>query len=88
MRTDEQRDLFLVLTAIGIFASFVVIVGGVVVTLGAGDEITREIKAGNTAAALGRLRVFWPASIIASVVLLGTLFSYRRCRKPRTRSSP
>jgi sterol desaturase/sphingolipid hydroxylase (fatty acid hydroxylase superfamily) len=77
MSKNEQRDLFLVLTVVGLFASFVIIVGSTVLVIGIGKAVLGEIKAWNTPALFERLRVSWPASVIASLVLLGTFFSYR-----------
>lgn len=81
MCKSEQRDLFLVLAVFGLLASFAVIFSAVTLMIGTTGDLIEEIKTSNTAAFIERTRTLWPASLVGSTVLLGTILSYRRYQK-------
>ena len=77
---SEQRELFLVLTVVGLFVSMAILGAGGFAMVGMAGVVMEEIKAKNTRALLEHLRFAWPASLVGSIVLLGTAYSYHRYR--------
>lgn len=78
MNKRLQRDLFLVLTIIGTLISLAVVAFGAWSFMDSGKDIAANFMNGDARTLAERAISYAPISLAASVILIGTLYSYRR----------
>lgn len=81
MSQSTQREVFLVLTVGGAFLCLVFIAAGAFSVVDDWRSVASEIRTGNTATLLGRMKTQVLFSMLGGTTFIGTFLSYRRYHK-------